>query len=141
MKRTELIQSKEYWISKIQINLFNEVEKFMLENNLNRTQLAEKLGVTKGYISQILNGDSDHRISKLVELSLSIGLVPSVNFESLNEFLARENQGAYNISKAEIDRSKDILHNSGYMTACCSAKNYTQEYLEQIEYSDQPLTA
>ena len=72
MKREELLNSKEYWLSKIQIDLFNEVEMFMEKNNLNRTQLAEKLGVSKGYISQILNGNADHRISKLIELSYSL---------------------------------------------------------------------
>ena len=53
MKREELLNSKEYWLSKIQIDLFNEIEKYMQRNDLNRTQLAEKLGVSKGYISQI----------------------------------------------------------------------------------------
>ena len=84
MKREELLNSKEYWLSKIQIDLFNEVEKYMQRNGLNRTQLAEKLGVSKGYISQILNGDADHLISKLVELSLAIGMAPRLSFEDLD---------------------------------------------------------
>jgi len=45
MKREELIQSKEYWIAKIQIDLFNEVESYMKANNITRAQFAEKLGV------------------------------------------------------------------------------------------------
>ena len=44
----------------------------MKDKKLNRSQLAKKLGVTKGYITQVLNGDFDHRISKLVDLSLAI---------------------------------------------------------------------
>ena len=67
--REELLSSKEYWIAKIQIDLFRQFEEYLKENKLNRTQLAEKLGVTKGYISQVLNGDFDHRISKFVEAS------------------------------------------------------------------------
>ena len=58
MKREELLKSKEYWLSKIQIDLFNEMNRFMEEKGLNRTQLAELLGVSKGYVSQIMNGDS-----------------------------------------------------------------------------------
>lgn len=69
MTREELIQSKEYWMAKLQIDLFNEVESYMKKNGLNRVQFAEKLGVSKGYISQILNGDADHRLSKFVELT------------------------------------------------------------------------
>ncbi|MBP8944807.1 MAG: helix-turn-helix transcriptional regulator [Paludibacteraceae bacterium] len=115
MKREELIQSKEYWITKIQIDLFNEVEAYMKANNLTRAQFAEKLGVSKGYVSQILNGEADHRISKLVELALSIGLVPSVSFEKIEDLLRRDNVGYENISYSDIERSKNILANSGYL--------------------------
>ena len=115
MKREELIQSKEYWIAKLQIDLFNEVEAYMKANKLNRTQFAEKLGVSKGYISQILNGDADHRMSKFIELTLSIGLCPNVSFEKIEDLLHRENAGYNNISYHDIERSKDILSNSGYL--------------------------
>ena len=80
MKREELISSKEYWLTKIQLDLFSMIETYRKENNLNRTQLANKLGVTKGYITQILNGDFDHRVSKLVELAIFFGKVPVINF-------------------------------------------------------------
>jgi predicted XRE-type DNA-binding protein len=59
--------SSEYLLAKIQIELFNEVEAYILANGLNRVQFAGKLGVSKGYISQILNGNADHRlVHKLV---------------------------------------------------------------------------
>lgn len=117
MKREELISSKEYWLSKIQIDLFNEVNHFMEKNGLNRTQLAEILGVSKGYVSQIMNGDSDHRLSKLVELSLAIGLVPNLNFEELDKVV---NKDALDDNKIiaiyeEIERSKKTLMNNGYL--------------------------
>lgn len=62
----------------------------MEENNLNRTQLAERLGVTKGYVSQILNGDFDHKISKLVDLALLAGKVPIINYKTISDFLDDE---------------------------------------------------
>ena len=62
----------------------------MKENGINRTQLAEKLGVTKGYVTQVLNGDFDHKISKLVELSLAIGLVPNLTFKPLEQVLEED---------------------------------------------------
>ena len=117
MKREELIQSKDYWIAKLQIDLFNEVENYMQKNKLNRTQFAEKLGVSKGYISQILNGDSDHRISKLVEISLAIGLIPNISFESMRDLLERESNGGFGITKQDIEKSKSMLLQSGYLTS------------------------
>lgn len=87
MTHDELIQTAEYWTTKIQIDLYNKVEEYMQAHNLNRTQLAEMLGVSKGYITQVLNGDYDHRISKLTELALSIGLVPDLHFIPVENFI------------------------------------------------------
>jgi transcriptional regulator with XRE-family HTH domain len=115
MTREELIQSKEYWLAKLQIDLFNEVEAYMKKTGLSRVQFAESLGVSKGYVSQILNGDVDHRMSKFVELALSIGLVPSITFEKIEDLMTREKSGSFNISSEDIERSKNILSQSGYL--------------------------
>lgn len=117
MKRKDLISSKEYWLTKIQLDLFNEVNHFMKSNGLNRTQLAEKLGVSKGYVSQIMNGDSDHRLSKLVELSLAIGLVPKLNFEELSSVLKEDTLNANDMMAMyeEIENSKKTLLKYGYL--------------------------
>lgn len=85
MNRHEVISSPEYWTQRIQLQLFECMEKYMAENNLNRTQLAQKLGVSKGYVTQLLNGDYDHRLSKLVELALAAGCVPVLSLNPINE--------------------------------------------------------
>jgi transcriptional regulator with XRE-family HTH domain len=115
MTREELIQTKEYWMAKLQIDLFNEVEDYMKRNGLNRVKFAEKLGVSKGYISQVLNGDADHRMSKFVELALAIGLIPNLSFEKMEDIVNREKSGATHISGLDIERSKDVLLQSGYL--------------------------
>lgn len=90
MKRKELVESREYWIAEIQLNLFEIIQKYLLEHNMTQTQFAEKLGVTKGYVSQILNGDFDHKISKMVDLSLAVGQVPIINFRDIHDFMGDE---------------------------------------------------
>lgn len=82
----ELLETPEYWTTRIQLELYAHLQDYMKENGLNRTQLAQKLGVTKGYITQVLNGDFDHRLSKLVELSLSVGLIPKMEFVPKMDF-------------------------------------------------------
>lgn len=83
MTRAEFLSHREHWITKIQLDLYSELRTYMEENNINRTQLAERLGVSKGYISQVLNGDFDHKISKLVDLSLLMGKVPDISYPNL----------------------------------------------------------
>ena len=49
--RAELLRSKGYWIAKLQIELFRELDEFKKKKHMNNSQLAEYLGCTKGYVS------------------------------------------------------------------------------------------
>ena len=112
MTREELTKSPEYWTTKIQMELFREIESFMQSKGMNRTQLAEYLGCTKGYVSQLLNGDFDNKLSKLVSLALAIGKVPSVDFVDANEITT--------------PKKKTLKIDSGYAGRFVSAeKEYT----------------
>ena len=78
-----------------QVSLFQEVENYLSENKISKTEFAKQLGVSKGYISQILNGNFDHKISKLIELSLAIGKAPKLlleNFDLLSTPEAEKSQ-------------------------------------------------
>lgn len=73
-------ESAAYWTQLIQLSLYDHIASYMQEHNLSRKQLADKLGVSKGYVSQLMNGDYNHKLSKLVELSLACDFVPSFRF-------------------------------------------------------------
>lgn len=85
--RAELLKNKGYWTAKLQTELFREINEFMQERGMNKTQLAAYLGCSKGYVSQLLNGDFDHKLSKLVELSLAIGKVPLLEYEDMEQYI------------------------------------------------------
>lgn len=85
MKYKDLIKTPEYWTTKIQLDLFAKVQEYMENKGINRSQLAKELNVSKGYVTQILNGDFDHRISKLVELAIAIGYYPHFEFNKYQE--------------------------------------------------------
>lgn len=92
MEREELLESKSYWITSIQLELFTAIETYMKKNKLNKTQLAEKLKFSKGYISQVLNGDFDHKLSKMVELSLSCDTIPLIFFVDKETFVKNDSE-------------------------------------------------
>lgn len=87
MNRKEVLKSPEYWTAKTQIELYNQAKRFMKESGRNQTQLADYLGVSKGYISQLLNGDYDHRLSKFFELALAFGVVPQIEFVPVEDYI------------------------------------------------------
>ncbi|MDE7387989.1 MAG: helix-turn-helix transcriptional regulator, partial [Muribaculaceae bacterium] len=70
--------SPSYWTQLKQLMLHDNVRQYLEENGMTQSKFAEKLGVTKGYISQIMNGDFNHRLSKLVELALACDMVPKM---------------------------------------------------------------
>lgn len=85
MERKEVLKSPEYWTAKAQIELYNQAKVYMEKSGKNRSQLAEYLGVSKGYVSQLLNGDYDHRLSKFFELALAFGVVPQIDFVPIED--------------------------------------------------------
>ena len=106
MKREELLKSKEYWLTQFQISIFNLIEEYRILNKLNRTQLAKELGVSKGYISQVLNGNYDHKISKLVEFCLAFGKTPIINFTDLKEYIEKDFNNGKSYSTNIVSVSK-----------------------------------
>ncbi len=87
MERKDILASPDYWITLIETNLYNCALQYIKEMGINRTQLAHHLGVSKGYVSQLLNGDFDHRLSKLVELSIAFKCVPKLEFIKMDEYM------------------------------------------------------
>lgn len=121
MERKELLQTKEYWVTSLQIAIYNCAMKYMADHAMNRTQLAQHLGVTKGYVTQLLNGEYDHRISKLVELALAFGYVPEFNFKAIAEYVAQDEldiklKETYSNTNYSLSPHKILGSNNGWET-------------------------
>lgn len=93
MLRREILSNKYYWITDFQVKLYSAIEAYMKNNNLTKAELAKELGVTKGYVTQILNAQFDHRISKLIELSLAVGCIPHLSLIDKNTYIQNEIPG------------------------------------------------
>ena len=91
-----LMRTKTFWLERIRHTLFAAIDSYMERKNLNRTELANEIGCTKGYISQVLNGNFNHKLEKLVELSLAVGLAPKIEFTDLDQII-EERMNKYTI--------------------------------------------
>lgn len=113
----ELLHTDTFWITKIQNDLYNAVEDYLAENNMTRTQFAEKLGVSKGYVTQLLSGEFNHRLTKLIEISLAIGKAPILEFEDLKEVAEKEAKGMVRRKSDYVRRAPfSILVKNGMMS-------------------------
>jgi transcriptional regulator with XRE-family HTH domain len=106
--REQLLRSPDYWFEDAQNELYRQVISFMEKEGLNQTQLAARLQVSKGYISQILKGEFNYTLKKLIELSLAINKVPHIEYKSIEQVI-HDDQGTYNIN---LSGSSDLKVNS-----------------------------
>jgi transcriptional regulator with XRE-family HTH domain len=109
MTREDLLKSRSYVTAGIQLNLLNMMEDYMKENKLSRKELSDKLKVSKGYISQILNVNYDHKISKVVDLALSLNKMPIVSFVDLDRFIYEDANDKY-FELIPVQRPKSIRY-------------------------------
>lgn len=113
------------------------VQDYLDENNMSRKELAEKLGVSKGYISQVLNGDSDHRLSKIVSLATSLGKAPYIYLKDINEVLSNDNNGnSVYIDFEELESKAnrcDILDSFAFNKDNWSFNNYPKFEIQDFK--------
>lgn len=134
--RSKIYKSPDYWLEKIQNQIYREIEAFRERKKISRTELAFELNVTKGYISQVLNGSFNFTLKKLIDLCLHIGKVPIIKFVDLKDYKYSKNviyKDTYQkLSKnniaidselkslwskySVIDNKKPVLKNHDYMT-------------------------
>jgi len=132
LTRESLLRSPEFWEENIKTELFNMIQDYMDEYNLNQKQLAEKVGCSKGYISQLLNGDSDHRLSKLVQLALSIGKAPYLYLKDIEKIIEADN----NYEPVYIDF--DEIESKAKL--CDSITSLHKFSLDKVNQDTQPKT-
>ncbi len=90
--REELLKSPEYWFENAQNDLFRQVTEYMEKEGINQNQLANRLCVTKGYVSQILKGEFNYTLKKLIEISLAIGKVPQIEYKTIADIISEDNR-------------------------------------------------
>ncbi len=104
--RKELLSSPEYWFEDAQNTLFRELVTHLEKEEISQSELATRLGVTKGYVSQILKGNFNYTLKKLIEISLAIGMVPRVTYTPIDKVLEKENRRKLQKAMAAEPRKK-----------------------------------
>lgn len=88
--RADLLKRPTYLLNKYQNEIFRQLTRFMKNNNLNKGDIAERLGVSNPQVSQILNGNTNFTLKTLIKLGLLIGKVPDLRFISFEDYWAKE---------------------------------------------------
>lgn len=118
MKREDILKSPSYWTAGLQMELYRQIIAFMESRGMNKSQLAEYLGCSKGYVTQLLSGDFDHKLSKFVELSLAINKIPEISFCDVDEYILSDmNDYCLQTSSTEGLEASSDLQETFYLIA------------------------
>ncbi len=109
MTREEILGSPDYWFEEVQNELYRQVVEYMEREGLNQNQLADRLNVSKGYVSQLLRGEFNHSLRKLIDLSLSIGLVPRIDYRRLQDEIAQDRKEKSSSRHSLKEQSKKVV--------------------------------
>ena len=86
LSKEELLKYPDYLLTKYQLEIYRQVENYRQTNDLSKSDLAKQMGVSNPYVSQILNGNFNYTLKKLIEIGLTIGQIPVLNFVPLKEY-------------------------------------------------------
>lgn len=86
--REKILNQSSYWVEGINSFLYNAIIEYMETNDMNRTKLADYLGISKGRVSQILNdGEINFSIEKVIQIALKVNKFPVFEFKDKEEYL------------------------------------------------------
>lgn len=105
----ERYHDADFWTSKIQLELFRLIKNHLESTGLSQNKFAEQLGVSKGYMSQVLNGNFDHRLSKLVGLALAVGKVPMIQYEEIDKVIKLAKREYEPLRSTYVSQSQSIV--------------------------------
>lgn len=119
--REKLLDQSSYWVEGINSYLYNAILDYMEAKDMNRTKMAEHLGISKGRVSQILNdGEINFSIEKVIQIALKVDKFPVFDFINKQEYLIglnktrvlKEIESSYendNFSKVELGNKSKII--------------------------------
>ena len=90
IEQSEILGMPEYWFQEAQLDFYNQVKNYMKKEKINNVQLAGRLGVGKSYVTQILNGEYNYSLKKLIDICLAIGIVPKINYTPLEAVIKED---------------------------------------------------
>jgi transcriptional regulator with XRE-family HTH domain len=88
--KEELLKRPNYLLTKYQNEIYRQLVEYMQTNNLTQKDVAERLGASSAYVSQILNGNFNFTLKKLIEIGVMVGKIPALEFVDVSEFQKRE---------------------------------------------------
>ncbi|GEM_PF-1569448 len=134
LTKKELLKYPNYLIKKYQNEIYRQLVDYMEKNKLSQKDIAKKLKVSSAYVSQILNGNFNFTLSKLIELGLLMGKIPVIEFADISEIENEKKQGKE--KKAGSDISDELFQKSRKRTLQLKEHSYWSYTPKKKSYNE-----
>ena len=94
-----------YMVTKALDEFSLQLVQYRLNNRLNQTELARKLGISQSMVSQYEAGTNNVTVKRMCEICESIGVRVQIGFEKANAISGAESDGIYRFDR---DNSSDV---------------------------------
>lgn len=113
---------------KLVLEINEEICRLMHEQGLNRSDLANRLGVKRQFITKILNGNPNLTLLTLVKIAVALGAKLNI------QFLSKATE-----AKASVKPSQNILEFSSQASKAMSATEYKDSWTHVILAELKPI--
>jgi transcriptional regulator with XRE-family HTH domain len=80
----------EYWTERASLRFTEELTRWMEQQGLSRTDLAERIGSSQAYITKILKGNVNFTLASMVKLTRALGADLRIELTSAGDSADRE---------------------------------------------------
>ena len=70
----------EFRLERVLFQVAEEISRLMHEQNMSRAEIAERLGVSRAYVTKILNGNPNLTIKTMLRLAEALGRELAIQF-------------------------------------------------------------
>ena len=72
-----------YALDRTLLDIIEQIAREMEKKDVSKVILAEKLGVSRAYITQLLSGKPNLQLNTLFKVAFALGLKPKIDFENI----------------------------------------------------------
>ncbi len=137
LTKEELLKYPNYLLKTYQLEIYKQLIEYKEANKLTQKELAQKLGVSNGYVSQVLNGNFNFTLKKLIELGLMMNKIPYLEWLDPDAYWFKEKE-AFNSSEKTVITLNVFSENlllgakTKYQNAIVIDTENTKEYVQTI---------
>jgi len=68
-----IVQGVDYWAQAAMRRFVSDIDRRLLDQEMTRVQLAEKLGSTPAYVTKVMRGDVNFTLETMTKLAMAVG--------------------------------------------------------------------